>query len=155
MKTSAGFTMIETIAAIAIVAVLSLTGISSYRQWQSQQQLVQAKESLASALYRAQQLGTAAAMEKPWGIHLEANSFTLYASTTYDPLDPINKVWTLDQVEIVSPNTTFADGALRTPNVLFGKFTGETTNTGTISLMSMVDGKVQNISIEASGLINL
>ncbi|PWB38666.1 MAG: hypothetical protein C3F02_03060 [Parcubacteria group bacterium] len=152
-----GFSIIEVLVVIAILGIISYFGFTTYQHWRYYQQLVTSKENLASVLYRAQQLATAAAGGKDWGVHLEENSYTLFASSTYDSLDPTNKIWYLDKVAVFRPTSTFAkDLSLRGADVIFGKFTGETNNTGTITLFFIPDNnQIQEIKIEASGLIDL
>ncbi|MBS1203243.1 MAG: prepilin-type N-terminal cleavage/methylation protein [Proteobacteria bacterium] len=41
MKNEAGFTLIETLIAVALIAILSAMGLSGWQQWQAQQRLWQ------------------------------------------------------------------------------------------------------------------
>ncbi len=153
MKNMEGVTILEVLVTLAIVSIIASLGFFTYTKWQSQVQLLNVRDEMVSAIVRAQQLASAAADTRSWGIHLEEDRYIMFPGSFYNESDPDNVVWNLNGIRIISPTTTFTDGVGgRISDVVFIKFTGQTFNTGTISIVTTVDPIVtKTITIPHSG----
>ncbi|MDP2812204.1 MAG: hypothetical protein Q8O32_00735 [bacterium] len=151
-----GISIIEIIITISIVSILTGMGMAAYLSWQKQARLVDNSDAIKSALVRAQQLATAAASSTDWGLHLELDRYVLFSGSFYSVDDANNSSWNLSGVEINDPELSFTDGAGgRTADVVFHKFTGLTSNTGTIDIISNADPTIgRDIEVFASGKID-
>ncbi len=138
-----GFTAIEILLVIAILGILATLGQMSYSVWLKKVQVNTSVEQIRSALIRTQQQAVAAEGGTAWGIHLEADRYTIFATTNYDPVSPLNKTKILTGVNILQPETSLSDGNVGySQNVVFEKFTGRTINTGTITVAVATDPTV-------------
>ncbi|MBU1202791.1 hypothetical protein KKH39_01980 [Patescibacteria group bacterium] len=155
-KYQGGFSIIEVIMVLGLVGLVVGFGASGYQVWQKNIHLNNVRDEIKSSLFRAQQLATAAAKSNPWGVHLEVDSYTIFKGNFYNEDDPDNMSWQLEGVEILEPYRSFDDGAgSTTADVLFGKFDGQTINTGIISLSPIADpALIKTIEVEAPGQIN-
>jgi len=152
---TSGITIFEVLASIAILSIVLLISIATYRIWQTKVHVANARQELVSALTQAQQYAMASASEDSWGVHLEADRYVLFKGSFYNQSDPDNRVVYFTGVVVDNPDNTFADGAGgRIPNVVFAKYSGQTYNTGTITLLSA--GGVEatrTINVLAVGII--
>lgn len=156
MKNERGISLVELIVAISLLMLVVALSTSSYQKWQRSVQVVNSTEELRSVLLYSQQLSTAAAKNDTWGVHLEEDYFVMFKGSFYNETDPDNKISLLNGTLIVSPTSTFANGAGGYgADVVFYKFTGETANTGTVSIGARIDPSInKSIIIESSGKIN-
>lgn len=155
-KNQKGVTMLEIIIVFMVVALIVSMGFSSYRTWQRKVLLTNTRDEIKSALVRAQQLATAADNNTAWGMHLATSSYTIFPGDFYNELDPNNKTWDLNGIEIVNSYITFADGAGGySSDVVFSKFDGDTYNTGTVSIIVSAQNDLsKNVIVQSSGQID-
>jgi len=148
--------MLEILFVLMIAAIIMSMGFSAYRVWQRQVSLTNARDEIKSALVRAQQLATAAADNRAWGMRLATSSYTIFPGNFYNDSDPDNKTWDLRDIEIVDSYITFTDGAGGySSDVVFSKFDGDTYNTGTISIIVAAQAELsKNITVLSSGQID-
>ncbi|MBT4209366.1 MAG: hypothetical protein HOE19_00375 [Candidatus Komeilibacteria bacterium] len=156
IKNQRGVSILEVLFILMIVAIVMSMGFSAYRVWQRQVLLTNTRDELKSALVRAQQLATAAADNRAWGMRLATSSYTIFPGNFYNDSDPDNKTWELRDIEIVDSYITFADGAGGySSDVVFSKFDGDTYNTGTVSIIVSAQAELsKNITVLSSGQID-
>jgi type II secretory pathway pseudopilin PulG len=151
-----GFSILEYILIILLLGIVfSLTSMT-YNDWRQDVLLKNNKEEMRSYLLRAQQLASAAASSTDWGLHLEIDSYTLFQGSIYNPADSNNIVRFLQGNTILNPDTSLSDGAGGyTSDLIFIKFTGQTVNTGTISIIVPNQPSIfTSINIESLGVID-
>jgi prepilin-type N-terminal cleavage/methylation domain-containing protein len=155
MAKKGGMTMIEILITLSIAAVIFAISTFSYQQWQIKVRLLNSRDELKSVLLRTQQLATAAASSTSWGIHLEADRYVMFQGDYYDENNPNNRIWYLNGAVILNASTTFANGGGGLgSNSVFGKFTGETYNTGTIRLaVPFNTSTIRTVNVAESGQI--
>ncbi len=131
-----GFSILEYILVISLLGIVFGLSTMAYSNWRQDVLLKNNKEEMRSYLLRAQQLATAAASSTDWGLHLEADRYTLFHGSVYNPADPDNIVRFLQGTNILNPDTSLSDGVGGySSDLIFTKFTGQTVNTGTISII--------------------
>ena len=151
-----GYSILEYILVILLLGIVFGLTSAAYFNWRENVLLKNNKEEMRSYLLRAQQLATAAASSTDWGMHLETDSYTLFQGNTYNPADPDNIVRFLQGSNILDPDTSLSDGmGGYTPDLVFIKFTGQTVNTGTISIIIPNQASIlTSINIESLGVID-
>lgn len=149
-------TYIELLVVLGLFALISLFSFSSYSAWQKEVTLVNAADELKSTISLAQAKAIAAAANKNWGVHLEAGQYVLFSGSFYDQNSPDNKIKELRGVQILNPSTSLSDGAAGYgADLIFSKYTGQTVNTGQITVAANSDAtKTKIISIQDNGQIN-
>ena len=144
-----GFTLIETIVALAVLALLATviaSGLSSFREAAALNQAVdETLELLREA--RSKALASEGAVE--YGVHFEATRVTLFRTGLFDPVDPANIAVVLPTaVTIVSINLSTTTG-----NVVFERLTGETFAAGAVTFTASRSGATRRIEVLPSGAV--
>jgi prepilin-type N-terminal cleavage/methylation domain-containing protein len=156
MKKNAGFTLVEILVVMVIAVLIYTLGSIAYRNWQKQVQISNSADELRSTLFRAQQMAAASAESTAWGVHLETDRYILFSGDFYNVSDPNNKEKILQGTQIFEPESSFADGVGGySSDVVFAKLTGQTVNTGTVSIITLVQpSNTSTVSINSSGQID-
>lgn len=156
MKNNKGISVAEIIVAVAIFMIAIAISTYSYQSWQKKVQVINSVDELRSTMLYAQQLSVAAAQNNTWGVHLEEDAYVLFKGSFYNESDPDNIFRTVNGVNILNPTSTFSTGAGGFgPDIVFYKFTGQTINTGTISIGAIVDHNInRGLIVDSSGKIN-
>ena len=151
-----GFTLVEFLVALSIFSLFAVMTFQAYRNWQRQVQLINATDNLKSTLLRAQQLAAAAAESEAWGVHLDSQEYVLFKGLAFNQTDPTNKVVALSGVQILNPATSLSDGqGGSSADAIFNEGTGQTVNSGTISLQAVFDAaSIKIITIQTTGRVD-
>jgi prepilin-type N-terminal cleavage/methylation domain-containing protein len=149
LKNGAGFTLIELIVVLSIMAaLLGLTSINLVRSQQTAS-LNSAEEVLVSDL-RQQQLksmigDTEGSLDAgPYGIYFDSNQYVLFHGATYSQSDTSNFAVNLDSnMQFNSPDF----------NIIFSKMSGEITTAIVIELQDKTNAQLKKIHINNFGVV--
>lgn len=152
MKTKSGFSLLETMLAVGVLALISMASIGLYRNYSKSIELETGVSSIISDLKNAQSKSINGEQDLKWGVH--------FVNVASDPKD---------YYEIFSTATDYAGGTVNTKVYLAGgtTFSDPTDNTskdiiygkikGTISGDTIVkiisDGTEKTITVTALGNI--
>lgn len=138
-----GFTVIEVLLVVALIALLGTLAAPVYQTFQVEAQLDTALDEVSGALHAAQLAAMSGIDGTSHGIHFEADSFTRFTGSTYTAADPENSV------TVLPPQITLSSG-LGTDLIYTGG-EGIPSSTGTITLSSTSNTHV--LTINALGTI--
>ena len=138
-----GFTIIEVMLSLAIIAVLAGISTPIYQSFQVRNDLDIAAVTIAESMRRAQVLSEAVDGDTTWGVDVRSGSITVYEGTSYAARDT-----TYD--EFFDMPTSIAPSGLG--GVVFDKFTGLPQTTGTITLTSNTN-ETRTITINSKGTV--
>ena len=145
-----GFTLIEVLVAIVILAVLTTVVFSALVRFNRAQALTSATESIHAALNEARSLTLASKSRTVYGVHFDMGSTTLFQGAMYTSTDPNNEVIMLSNAVIISSVSLEGGGQ----DVVFDRLTGKTSQYGTITLSLTADAtKTRTVTIDTSGII--
>ncbi len=139
-----GFTLIEMLLVIAIIAIISGISIPVYQSFQVRNDLDIATASIVQSLRRAAVLSQAVDNDTSWGVYVTSGSLTLFKGTSYATRDS-----NFDELFDI-PLTITPSGV---SEIVFTKFTGLPQTTGTITLTSNTN-ETRTITINAKGMVN-
>jgi len=143
-----GFTLIEIIITISIIAILAAVAFVQYQTFQKSIELTTESEKLITTLQLARDNTISSEGGQQYGVHVESDKYTLFAGDTYSESANTNEVTELsDDIEIYSIN--IAGGS----DVIFERISGETTNSGSITLRIKNTNKERSLGIESSGQV--
>lgn len=138
-----GFTLLEVILSLAIVAILTGLSLPVYRTLMTKNDLDIATVTVAQSLRRAQTLSTAVDGDTNWGVKVQSGSITLFKGTSYALRDS-----TFDETFAI-PTTITTGGISET---IFSKLFGAPQSTGTVTLTT--DNDSSSITLNSKGMVS-
>ena len=147
-----GFTFIEIIISVAILATLTLIIVGSFSRFNKSITLSRDAERIVSMLNEARTNTIASKNGVQYGVHFEASRAILFSGAVYDENAIDNNAFLLKTFESIS-NVSLGGGG---DNVVFNRVTGTTINFGSVTISTNSDDMSPRvISISANGLANL
>ena len=141
-KTTRGFSLMEVIIVIAIVAVVASFGSAFSLNSISRSNLISERDLLVSLLTQARAQALANVHESPHSVHIDTERYVLYEGTSYSFGNPTNRV-----VPKVSQATITG-----VATVTFAQLTADVASAGTVTIAGGVES--YDIEINSSGRIN-
>jgi prepilin-type N-terminal cleavage/methylation domain-containing protein len=140
-----GFTLVELLIVFAIFAILFLiVGSISYNTLPKSQLLAESAV-VTQTLRKAQARSVSQRSDSQWGVNITSSTVTLFAGSSYASRD------TAQDEQHQCPNGISASGL---SEVVFQTITGETSNTGIITLTTQATGESESITVSETGLID-
>lgn len=137
LNSKQGFTLLELLLSVAIIAILAGLSLPVYRTLLSKNDLDIATTTTAQSLRRAQMLSQAVDGDTTWGLKIQSSSIVIFKGASFASRDT-----TFDET-FSMPSTI---GVLGTTEIVFAKMTGLPQSTGTVSLTSETDTKTVTIN---------
>lgn len=143
-----GFTLMEILAVVAILIILSVISIQVFNRYKERQSLDLNAQMITESLREARAQTLDSLEGSSYGVHLATSTATLFKGVAFDSLNPLNKPRELIPPVVIASSTISGDV------VVFERLTGATLNSG--SLFIGVSGKeipVKEIIIEPTGIV--
>lgn len=138
-----GFTLIEVLLVVSIMAVTSLIMVPVSIDYQQRNDLDTSQITFAQSIRRAQQLSMSGEGDSAWGVNVISGGIVIFKGNTYVARDA-----SYDENYNISPAITFA-GQLEYD---FAKITGLPAQTGTATF---TDNNYQKqVVVNAKGIVN-
>ncbi|MCX6793148.1 MAG: prepilin-type N-terminal cleavage/methylation domain-containing protein [Candidatus Falkowbacteria bacterium] len=144
MKKSLGFTLIEVLLSVALIALLAGIGVPIYQSFQNRNSLDVAAVVLVNSLYRAEVLARGVDGDSTWGVYVAASNITIFKGASYAARDT-----TFDEFF----DTTNGITVTGTQEYIFSKFTGYPVATGS-TILTSTNNETRTIAINAKGTIS-
>lgn len=146
---SKGFTLIEILLALGILAIISTLGVMSLSNVNKDKALVVETERVLSLIAKARSFTLSAKEGSAYGVHFETQKAVLFRGVTYTANATTNEIQTVN-AEVKISAISLAGGGTE---VLFSKLTGATTQTGTITLSSVRNSsQTKTVTIVGTGI---
>lgn len=142
-----GFTLVELLIVITILAIVFTFLLTGFRDFARFQEYTQAVSDVTFQLQQAQTNARSAINDTAHGVHIDADSITLFSGTTYNTSDPNNEVITYDNVVF----TTNLSGGSDT--IVFTELTGLAQATGTVSITGTSHTATTQVTVTTAGII--
>lgn len=138
-----GFTLIEVLLVVSIMAVASLIVVPVSIDYQQRNDLDVSQITFAQSIRRAQQLSMSGEDDSAWGVNVTSGDIVIFKGNTYATRDT-----TYDETYGISLSITLS-GQLEYD---FAKITGLPTQTGTATF---TDNNYQKqVVVNAKGIVN-
>ncbi len=154
LKKDRGFSLVELLVAIAIMAILATVGFSSYAGFKNKQSVEAEVTKLTATIREAMELSRSQADGSQWGVHFAnptgtGNDFyEIWKGTSYASSTVTSRVNLTTNVRFTDP----ADGS--TKDVSFGKSTGLITASSSVVIESLTSGGTGRVNIDTSGRVD-
>ena len=139
-----GFTLIEMLLSVSIIAIVSALSLPLYQVFQNQNDLTVVAESTTQALRRAQVYSRGMDDDSQWSVAIQSTAVTLFKGTNFGGRDT-----SYDETINVPAGVTVGGLA----EVQFAKMTGLPNANGNITFTSARTGDVETVSINAKGMV--
>ncbi len=144
-----GFSLIEIIIAVAILAMIVVAASVSFRNSRNVNTLTTAGNNVLSVIRVAQSKTLAGENDSEWGIHIETDKITLFRGSVFAG-SPYTEA-TLLPTNIEIANISLAGGGT---DIIFTRITGATAETGSFDIRVKDDTSIVfPVTIEASGKV--
>lgn len=144
LKTNKGFTLLELMLVIAVIAIITLAVTPTILSYLSKNDVDTARISVVEALRRAENLSSTTNLDSTWGVYLQNGSVTIYKGATYSGRDT-----SADEIIDIGGNITF--GGLNEVN--FSKMLAEPNTIGTVNITGN-NNETANVTINAKGMVD-
>ena len=139
-----GFSLFEILIVIALIFVIGVIVLPSYRGFTSSNDLSVAVDVVVQSLSEAQRLARIGEEDSDWGVHIQEGRITIFKGTVFTAFNPVS-----DRFFIVSSNLTFSGPS----DIIFSKFTGLPQQIGQITITSTVT-EFKTLTINEQGTVN-
>ena len=119
-----GFTLIEVLVVIVVLAIISSAGVGAYSAFRSRNALAVTEELIISHAREAQLRAYAQLRNSNWGIHVSSTAVTIFAGSSFASRD------TQQDIQTVFPGNV----VVSTTDIVFFLQTGRTVGTTTIPI---------------------
>ena len=144
-----GFTLLEILLALGIVAILSFFGVVSLSNFNKDKALSIETEKVLSLISKARSFTLSGRDESAYGIHFEERKIVLFKGPTYSSEAEGNEAQTLN-AEVALSGISLSGGS---SEVLFEKLSGTTFQSGTVTLASVRDAsRTKTVTIAGTGM---
>lgn len=145
-----GFTFVELLIVIAIIAILSTVIVAALVNVRNARELDYATKEVRQIFEQARSNTLASQDDSNWGVAANGSSVTLFPGTVYDPNDPDNEVFELPNT-IEMANIDFNGGT----EVYFLLGSGEASDPGTLEVRRKSDiSSAHVITVTKTGIVN-
>jgi type II secretory pathway pseudopilin PulG len=147
-----GFTVIEVLTVLFFLSLLAAGTVPLYRTFIIKYQLVANAEELQQLVRTAQNLSMANRADSQYGVHLVSGAggqFVLFKGASYATRDT-----TYDEISYDLPSSLSLSETVSGEDIVFTKFQGGTSNTGTVTLTS-TELDTRTVTVNAAGMVEL
>jgi prepilin-type N-terminal cleavage/methylation domain-containing protein len=144
-----GLTIIELLIVISIFGIITLVIVKTFSLFNTNQALDKDTQAIVAFLDDAKSKTLASKDANQYGIHLASSSVTLFKGTSFSSSDPENKVYALDRTVYIFTQALVGGGT----NIIFSRLTGETSQSGTITIASTRASSTRTVTIYKTGAI--
>ncbi len=149
MHTRKGFTLIEILIVIAILAVLVTIIVSTFSLFNKNEAIKKDTETVVEVLQQARSQTLSSKNGSQYGVHFGTSKITLFTGATYSAGASTNSDTTLASTDTIVTVTLTGGGN----DIVFTRLTGETAQNGTVVVSSPTSSRTKTVTIYKTGVI--
>lgn len=148
-KFNTGFTLIELLVIIAILGFLSTIIIGTFIDFRKSHALEKDTELIVEVLRQARNQTISSKNASLYGVHFGTSAITLFTGSAYNASSPSNQVYPLNGTDSIVTISLLGGGN----SIVFQRLSGETSQSGTITISSPSTGKTKVVTIYKTGVV--
>lgn len=142
-----GFTFVEVLVTLGIIAIVMGVSITSFVSYSKKQSLEAGTAALVAALRDARAQTLASVGGTQYGVNIEQRQFTFFQGSSYSTSSPSNEPFVFGS-HVVASSTR--------PYFVFQRITGNAVASGTIDVYLDSDPSTKrSVKVEATGIIDI
>lgn len=139
----AGFTMLEVLLSLAVIALIGGIGVPVYNSFQNRNSLDVAVSTYASSVRRAQVLSQGMSGDSPWGVRINVGDITLFKGANFAARDTA-----FDEIFKIPTSISFVGQQ----EIIMAKMSGLPSSTGSLTLTS-ANNESRTLLVNAKGMV--
>lgn len=143
MSNQRGFTLVEMLLSVGIIAILTGLSVPVYATFAARNDLDLNHQSTAQALRRAQTYARAVEGDSQWGVSIQSNQTVLFKGASYATRDA-----GFDETTSFGPGVTSTTG-----EIVFAKLSGAPSTTGGVTLTQTSTNDTRTVNLNAKGMV--
>lgn len=144
-----GFTVIEILVVVGILAVLTAIVFATFVQFRKHQALEKDTELIVEVLSQAHAQTLSSQNSSQYGVHFSASQITLFAGNVYSAGASTNQNYSINSLDTILTISLNGGGA----DVVFNRLSGESSQYGTITVSSPSTSRTKTVTIYKTGVI--
>lgn len=144
-----GFTYIELIVVLAILALLIGIFMSTFITFRKNQALIMDTDTVVGLLRQARNQTLTSKNSASYGVHFTAPKVTIFTGPTYSAGATDNQDFALSSTDTILTISLAGGGS----DVVFNRLTGETSQNGTVVISSPGIPETKTVTIYKTGLV--
>ncbi len=148
-KLVSGFTFLEIMIVIAIMALLSVIVLRTLIDFKKNQALEKDTETIVQILNQAHNQTLSSKNSSVYGVHISTGTITLFTGRIYSAGASDNENFNLSSTDTILTISLTGGGS----DVIFERLSGETLDDGTIVVSSPGLSKTKTVTIYKTGLV--
>jgi prepilin-type N-terminal cleavage/methylation domain-containing protein len=150
MSRSRGFTILEVMVVVALMAILVVIVAPSFSRGTIKNVIVSASTKAADILVEARSSAMSGRDNSRYGVHFQSTQVTLFEGASYSAVDTNNLVYALPGAVTASTISISGGGA----DIIFASHKGIPVQTGTITFTD-TGGNSASVVVNAAGMIDV
>ncbi len=146
-RTSAGFSLIEILVVLTIMAIIGIFAITGFKDYARFQQYDASVATAKSTFIDARVRARSAKFDQSYGVKILTNSLVVFRGSTYSAGASTNETVALTGVKLSRSLTGGTD------QIVFSKLTGLPSATGTITIVGVEHVATTTLTISGAGVI--
>jgi len=146
-----GFTLLEVVLVVAILAIISAAGIGFYRNFAKGTEFSNARAGIVANLVRTRSRAMAGESGLNWGVHFVNSSTQQYYETFSTPTTYTDVSMTVDATSYLPGTVVFVTPSSNSSSaILFSRVTGAANSS---SIVISFEGRQQTVNVSAIGTV--
>jgi prepilin-type N-terminal cleavage/methylation domain-containing protein len=146
-----GFTVLELLIVLAIMTILVALIVTALVKSRKSQGIDQDTETVVETLRMARDQTLSSDNASQYGVHFASSTATLFTGTTYSSGSSSNVVFTFTTSDLVMGLSLAGGGS----DVIFQRLSGQTADSGTITISSPSSGFSRVVTVYNTGIIQV
>jgi Tfp pilus assembly protein FimT len=144
-----GFTAIEFLVICSMLVILTGIVFTSFSSFKHSQALDNDIRLIITTLEEARAKTLASKDASQFGVRFSNSKFTLFKGSSFNASDPENQTFDLDTFNTITTISLTGGGS----DVIFARLTGETTQSGTLTISSNKTSEARTITVYKTGIV--
>lgn len=148
-KKNLGYSILEILIVLGVMAIISGIIFTMFVSFRKNQALSLDVQTITSVLRQARNQTIASKNSSSYGVHFATSTITLFTGDSYVQNNASNQVYSINSVDAIVTISLYGGGS----DVVFRRLTGETSQSGSVTVSSVSTSQTKTVTIYGTGLV--